>query len=200
MKNDKTNKKKILPQEEQKKRVKKIKPEQQQEQEYLLFQADSISPAKKRIDLNEIELNSGEKINLDDYILENYITEKSTHFYKQFYFLIADLLCIDHERMKKFIKPLIVPFLKKYLIYARFPNKVQQRLYSRNKYTGFYSRICWNYQWLTRNADLELRDFISQFEKDAEEVLKSGGNMKKFIEDYCQKYNLPVQQEIFELL
>jgi len=199
MKEENKKKRKIVPTNEQKKQVKKFDPKQQQELDDLVFKADLISPANKKIDKVEIvELRSGGIINIDEYIRENYI-EKSTHFFlESFYFPIADLAGISRDAMRQFVKPLIVPLLKKFLLYGRFPNAVQERLYKKNKYTGYYSRQHWNYQWLTKKADAELREFITQFEDEAERVLAANGNLKTFIVEYCRKYHLAIQPEIFE--
>lgn len=185
----------------QSKKLKKkvLDPKQRQEQEELLFQADAISPVNKVINRPEIvQLSNGTLLNVDDYIAETY-AGKSTHFYlESFYFPIADLAGIPRDAMKNFIKPLIVPMLKRFLLYGRFPNAVQAKLYKKNKYTGYYSRSYWNYQWLTKEADLKLKEFISQFELEAERVLAAGGNLEAFITDYCTKYKLPIQLDMFK--
>lgn len=198
MKDEKKNKRKVLPEGEKKKRIKKLDPKHQQEQEQLFSQADSISPINKQINKAEIvELNNGEQINITEYILENYVEEKSTHFFECFYFLIADLMGVSRGVMKTFIKPLIVPLLKRYLIYGRLPDAVQRRLYKKNPYTGYCTRSYWNYQYLTKKADLMVIGFIDDFQKEGERVLAANGDIKAFIIAYGKKFNVSIQPELF---
>lgn len=196
---EKKKKGKLLPENEQKKKVKKIKPEHKQEQEELFKKSDQISPANKKIDTNEFVQLNGDIFNIDDYIRKNFVG-KATHFYRSFYYLIADLLGVSRELMKPFVKPLIVPLLKRILIYGRFPNAVQIRLYKRNPYTGYCTRTYWNYQWLTQKADSKLRDFIVDFEREGQKVLDNNGDMKTFITEYCRQFNIPIQLDLFDNL
>ncbi len=195
MKEERKHKQQLLPESEKQKKVKKIEPKQEQEQNHLLYQADAISPANKKI--NRVELRNGDVIDIDAYILENY-AEKSTHFFPSFYNLIADLLGVSRDVMKSFVKPAIVPLLKRAFIYGRLPFLVQKRLYEKNPYTGFCTREQFNYQWLTTSADLEVRDFIKDFEDEGEKILANKGNMKAFIAHYSKKFNLSFQLEMFD--
>jgi hypothetical protein len=198
MKQEKKNKRKVLPESQQKKVKKKIDPQQQQEQEQLLYQSDAISPANKKVNKVEVaELRNGDIINLDEYILEAY-AEKSTHFFPSFYNLIADLLGVNRDVMKTFVKPAIVPLLKRAFIYGRLPFLVQQRLYEKNPYTGYCTRDQFNYQWLTKKADLDVRGFIKDFEEEGEKILVVGGGMLDFIRHYGKKFRLSFQLDMFE--
>ncbi len=195
----KNTQKKILI-ESKAKPIKKIDPKQLQEQEGLFSQADSISPINKKIDKAEIiQLTSGEFVNVDEYVDEHFYAEVATHFYKIFYNLIADLLGISREEMKPFRKPYVVALLKNKLIYGRFPNAIQKKIYARNPYIGYCTRKYWNYQTLTKTGDLSLRDFINDFQILGESVLGNNGNLKIFIIEYCKKYQLPIQLELFDL-
>jgi hypothetical protein len=167
----------------------------------LLYKADAISPANKKIDEEEIkfETRGGDVINVDQYISKNYTEEKSQHFFRDsFYYPIADLLRISREIMKPFVKPIIVPQLIRAFIYGRLPFLVQQKLYQKNPYTGFCTREQFNYQWLTKNADLKLRGYIKDFEDEAAIILSNNGDMKDFISHFSKKFGLSFQIDMFE--
>jgi len=87
----------------------------------------------------------GEVINVAKYVSETY-AGKSIHFYPIFYNLIADLMGESRDIMIPFVKPLIVPMLKRLLVYGRFPNAVQRKIYSQNPYTGYCCEIP-KYYW-----------------------------------------------------
>lgn len=179
-------------------RVKKVDPKFQEEQQMLFTQADDISPINKKIDKAEIiELKGGEYVNIDEYIAENY-AEASTHFFRDFYNCIADLLGVSRDVMKPFKKISIVPLLKRQLIYGRFPNAVQIKIYKKNPYTGYCTRQYWNYQLLTIKGDLLLRGFICDFQASAQRVIEQNGNLKTFINEYCREFGLPIQMELFQ--
>lgn len=183
--------------ENKQKRVKKIiDPKHQQEQEELFAKSDAISPANKKIDNEEIiRTIGGEEIDLSRYIEENYISVRSTHYFKSFYLALADLFNVDPVVMEKFVKPVFVPVFKNYFILGRFPQKVQNRLKAKNKYIGYYRRKYYFYQLITKEADLKYRTFI----KDAEEMaVTHKGNFKKFIIAYCTQYKLPIQMDLFD--
>lgn len=195
---DDSKKKKVIPVQGQVRKVKKVDPKEQLEQEQLFVESDKISPVNKKIDKKEIvKTVGGEEINISDYIAETY-AGKSTHFFPSFYNLIADLLGVSHEVMKQFVKPLIVPQLKRAFIYGRLPFLVQQRLYQKNPYTGYCTRDQFNYQWLTKDADVVLRGYIKDFEDEGKKILLSGGNMQDFIAHFGAKFNLSFQIDMFE--
>lgn len=198
---DEKKKRKVLPvdKEKKQKKIKKIDPQHEQEQQQLFTKADAISPANKKSQKElDIELRGGTAINIDEYVRENYV-EKATHFFRDtFYFPIADLLGISRDYMRTFVKPLIVPMLKRVLIYGRFPNAIQRKIYKKNPYTGYCTRSYWNYQFLTIKADDQLRGFINDFETELTEVLKANGDIKKFITQYCEKFHIPIQLNLFE--
>lgn len=182
----------------QEKKIREVNPKHIEEQQELFSKADQISPANKKIDKAEIiQLRDGSYLNIDDFVSNTY-AEKSTHFYKnEFYYPIAELLGESRQIMDPFVKPIIVPKLKRALIYGRFPNAIQRRIYQRNKYISYYQRRYYNYQILTKKGDIELRQFICDFEEEMALVLNNGGNLKDFILSYSKKYKLPIQLELF---
>jgi hypothetical protein len=196
---DDDKKKKIEPGNKQDKKVKKINPKHQEEQEKLFSEADQISPVSKKIDKAEIvKTIGGEVINVADYVEDNYVTGKSTHYFKPFYNAIADLLGLSHDVMKPFRKLRIVALLKRKFVWGRFPNTVQQKIYKRNPYTGYCTRTYWNYQVITKKADTLSREYIKDFEETAKKVLENNGRMKEFIIEHSTKCGLPIQLEFFE--
>lgn len=191
-------KKKIVPEGKKAKKVKKVDPKYQEEQENLFSEADQISPVSKKINKIEIVTIGGEEINVGEYVEDNYITGKSTHYFKPFYIAIADLLGLSHEVMKPFRKLRIVALLKRKFVWGRFPNAVQQKIYKRNPYTGYCTRTYWNYQVITKKADILSKDYIKDFEETAKNVLENKGRMKEFIIEHSTKCGLPVQLDFFE--
>lgn len=197
--NKKRQTKTIAPKNKQSPIVKPIDPKHLQEQEELFKESDRISPVSKKIDKAEIVTVTtigGEVINIADYIAETY-AGKSTHFYPSFYNLIADLMGVSREVMIPFVKPPIVPALKRLLIYGRFPNAVQRKIYSNNPYTGYCTRDYYNYQLLTKEADALCVKYIEEFEITAEEVLLRNGILKDFIIEHSIKCGLPIQLDLF---
>lgn len=146
---------------------------------------------------NSFITNGGIEVNVADFVSELY-ADKKTHYYKSFYNLIADLLGESHEIMKPFRKKRIVAVLKRMFIWGRFPNAVQAKIYSKNKYTGFCTRDYWNYQLLTKTADGMCFDYIREFEETAVEVLSKNGRLKEFIVEHSIKCGLPIQLDAFD--
>lgn len=195
MRNDKKKKKIILPN-TSKKKVKKVDPKQKEEQEQLIFKIKKLSPANKKVNRDEIvSLRGGDKINLDEYINENFITGRSTHYFKPFYLTLAALFCVDPSVMERFVKPVFVPIFKLKFILGRFPQRTQDRLKQKNKYSGYFKRKYYFYQLVTKKGDAEYRNFI----KEAEEMaVLHKGDLKGFIVAYCSKYGLPIQLNLFD--
>jgi hypothetical protein len=179
-----------------KQQIKIAPPKHLQEQEGLFAKADAISPASKKIDESEIvKLRGGEEINLAQYISENY-AEAATHFYKPFYQALAQLFSVDPIVMERYRKPHFVPVFKNSFIYARFPQRVIERIHEKNPYVGYCKRKYKNYQCLTIAADEQLREYIMQVQT----IIEMSDNVKDFIILYCTKYNLPIQLNLFENL
>lgn len=188
--------KKILPSENQNKPLKKADPKHQQEQENLFSKADAISPANKKIDEDEIvHLQGGTDINISEYIRENY-AQASTHYFKTFYLSLADLFGVDPKVMVYYRKPHFVPVFKNSFIYARFPQRVVDRMHEKNPYISYCKRRYKNYQCLTIKADEELREYIWQ----AHTMIDDCSSVKEFIIAYCTKYSLPIQLDLFDNL
>lgn len=185
---------------QQSKKVKKVDPKHQEEQEKLLFDADQISPIGKRKKINKAEIvktMGGEEINLADYIEENYITGKSTHYFKeQFYYPLADMFGVPRKVMDEFVKPYFVPVFKNAFILSRFPQRVVNRIQEKNPYVSYWYRRYFHYQFLTKTADVEYRLFISQAQEIMNRVPKP--TVKEFINEYCDKYNVPKQLSLFD--
>src|ERR1700677_3208411 len=125
-------KKKIIVPGNQKKHVKKIDPKQIEEQESLLFRADELSPAQKKINKDEIiELRSGLPLNISAYVRDNFV-KHSVHFFKPFFYAFADVYGLERSVMDTYVKPGCVPrFINRY-IYGRFPNAVLKRIRQKN--------------------------------------------------------------------
>jgi hypothetical protein len=197
MKNDKKKKKIILP-DNSKKQVKKVDPKQSEEQEQLIFKIKKLSPANKKINKAEIvKLRGGDEINIDEYVNENYITGKSTHYFRdQFYYPLADMFGVSRKVMDEFVKPYFVPAFKNAFILSRFPQKVINRIHEKNPYIYCWNRRYFHYQVITKKADAEYRLFISQ----AQEIFnrEQKPTVKEFINEYCTKYNVPMQLNLFE--
>jgi hypothetical protein len=197
MKNDKKKKKIILP-DNSKKQVKKFDPKQSEEQEQLIFKIKKLTPANKKINKAEIvKLRGGEEINIDEYVNENYITGKSTHYFRdQFYYPLADMFGVSRKVMDEFVKPYFVPAFKNAFILSRFPQKVINRIHEKNPYVYYWNRRYFHYQVITKKADAEYRLFISQ----AQEIFnrEQKPTVKEFINEYCTKYNVPMQLNLFE--
>ena len=100
--------------------------------------------------------------------------------------------------MKPFRKLRVVALLKRMFIWGRFPNAVQAKINTKNKYTGYCTRDYWNYQLLTKKGDDLCIDYIDEFIKTAESVLDNNGRLKEFIIEHSPKCGLPIQLDFFE--
>lgn len=174
--------------------IKKVSPEEREEQESILFNTNAFSGDRNKIDQNEfIYFQNGIPLNLSAYVRENYI-EHSVHFYKQFFYQIADLFGLDRSVMDKYVKPKCVPrFINKY-VYGRFPNRVLARIHERNPLMPDFSRAYKNFQFLTIYADNLLKQYIN----DAYLCMKSCKNYKEFREKFSGLYGIYNQTELFE--
>jgi hypothetical protein len=197
MKKDQKKKKIILP-DNIKKPVKKIDPKQTEEQENLLFKAKQLSPANKKINKVEIvQLKGGDEINLDEYVNEHYITGQSTHYFRdQFYYPLADMFGVPRKVMDEFVKPYFVPAFKNAFILSRFPQRVIDRIHERNPYIYYWNRRYFHYQVITKKADAEYRLFISQVQEIVNREPKP--SFKEFMDEYCEKYKVVKQLNLFE--
>lgn len=197
MKNEK-EKKVINANEEQQQEVKKLSPDQLREQEQLFADSDLISPANKQIKEAElIQTLGGDVINLDEYVEANYVTKQNTHYFKDlFYYPLADIFGVSREVMDRYVKPHFVPIFKNNFILARFPRKVVNRIQGKNKYISYCRRKYHHYQIMTKKADDQYRLYIYQ----AQEIMKDKSSIKDFIIEYCTKYHLSIQLDLFENL
>ena len=194
-------KKNILPenkQDKQDKKVKKVDPKHQEEQEELFKKSDDISPISKKLNKAEVTYTTrgGEEINVADYVEEHYFTGKSTHYWRDlFYYPLADMFGVPRKVMDNFVKPYFVPVFKNAFILSRFPHKVVNRIHERNGYIFFWNRKYFHYQVMTKKADADYRLFIKQAQDIFSREPKP--TVKEFIKEYCAKYNVPEQLNLF---
>jgi len=195
VKNGKHARKKKIP----KANIIKIPPEVKDHKiELFTKQSDQFAEqeAKKRRESEnkKVQFINGSEIDLDEYIDENFITERKTHYFKPFYLSLADLFGVDAKVMEIFRKPRFVPKFKNYFILGRFPQPVVNRLKAKNKYVGYFRKYYY-YQLITKKADAEYRNFIWQAQEMA---ILYKGQPKRFIVEYCTKYGLSIQLDLFD--
>ena|ERR1700722_17299399 len=188
------NKKKSIIPDDTKKQVKKATPKQIEEQENLLFKAKQLSPANKKINKDDIlELRSGIPLNLSAYVRNN-LVEHSVHFFRPFFYAIADIFVLDRIVMDSYVKPKCVPrFINRY-VYGRFPNAVLRRIREKNPLLEDFSREYKNFQFLTEYADRLLRQYI----EEAIRVLRASKSYKEFREKFVHEFGVANQTELFE--
>jgi P63C domain len=176
------------------KQVKKATPKQIEEQENLLFKAKQLSPANKVKKTDQIiERRGAAPLNVSAYV-RNHITEHSVHFFKPFFYAIADVFLLDRHVMDTYVKPKCVPrFINRY-VYGRFPNAVLRRIREKNPLLEDFTRESKNFQFLTDYADRLLRQYI----EDAIRVLRASRSYKEFREKFVQEFGIANQTELFE--
>ncbi|WP_438944868.1 P63C domain-containing protein [Sediminibacterium sp.] len=142
-----------------------------------------------------IQLIGGSAINLPK--LSDFIAKSKQQyvptFPQEFYTEIDRLNGWVRPKETRHQKPPIVGRWTKELIYGRFPKEVLPVIEQLNPYMGFGARLDKHFQWLTPGARCKLESFISQ----AIEVMKISITWYEFKVNYCKKYNLPMQIDLF---
>lgn len=172
---------------------------------FLVEQADALTPKKKRNKNPDDELLKRYLIGVgvtsiseQDKIIAQFKQPYVPHFQyeKGYYKEIFRLNAWNEDECENFYKPREVAIWTVRLIYGRFMKEmptIMQELRSKNKYIGFCIRRYKFFQFLTTDAQDKLDDFID----DCIKMMKSYNDWEKFEEDYCGKYDLPYQQRLF---
>ena len=142
----------------------------------------------------KIKLYGGKEFTLEEYINDNLVKYRP-RFYKEYYYEIARLHNLPKEVMDNYIKPLVAAQFTINFVYARFPQKVFNRLRQLSKWTDIPGiRENKLFQRLTPIASEQLDLYIDQ----AYNVAKKSNNIHDFRLDFSKEYHVYFQMDLFD--
>jgi hypothetical protein len=172
---------------------------------FLIEQAEALTPPKKNKKNEKDELlkkylisvgvNSTEE---QDKIIAQFKQPYVPHFQyeKGYYKEIFRLNLWNDEDSSKYFKPREVAVWTVRLIYGRFmkdlPN-IMEELRAKNKYIGFCIRRYKFFQFLTQESQNKLDTFI----EECIDLMKLYNDWESFEKAYCNAFKLPYQERIF---
>lgn len=202
MKEEKKNKRKVLPENEQIKKVRKLNPEHQLEQEQLFAEADAKSPANKRIDTDEIQFLNGNVITWKD-LLEAHLKFKKfiNDKIRQWELTFPEEIYRQWRRLNGWdmdskSRPMLFAYYTVRDIYGSLPREIYSTLDYLNEYIypGAGIRMYRYCQLLTKECHEDVRDII----KTAIELATSSKDVYeyrlKLAKVYGQPFSKTVQQ------
>lgn len=172
---------------------------------FLIEQAEELTPKKKKKKnehdellkryLTGVGVTSKEE---QDKIIARFKQPYVPHFQyeKGYYKEIFRLNLWNEEDCNKFFKPREVAVWTVRLIYGRFMKElptIMEELKAKNKYIGFCVRRYKFFQFLTPEAQIKLDNFI----EECIDMMKLYNDWETFEKDYCDKYKLPYQERLF---
>lgn len=141
-----------------------------------------------------VKLNGGRELTYEEYLSE-FLIEYRSHFYKEYYYLIAKLYGLDPSLMDDYIKPKIVAYFTINFIYARFPKRVVDTLMRKAVWTEIPGvREVKLFQNLSPIATEQLDLYIDQCVK----VMRDCDTIGKFKLKYSEEYKLYFQLDMFQ--
>ncbi|GAA4470614.1 hypothetical protein GCM10023093_32010 [Nemorincola caseinilytica] len=115
---------------------------------------------------------------------------KSTSYYRDIYRVKG----WPEEEHKVFVKRREVALITKRLIYSRFTPDVLRYLEKENPYIAYCLRKFKNFQFLNKEGQDILDDFINDFSM----MIIGYSDWERFEFDYCAKYGIAYQTKIFQ--
>ncbi len=202
MKDEKKSKRKVLPENEQKKKLKKIDPKHQQEQEELFSKSDAISPANKSVDNDEIHFINGvvktwKELQEAHLKFKNFINDKIREweltFPEEIYRQWRRLNGWDMDSKSR---PMIFAYYTVRDIYGSLPREIYSTLDYLNDYIypGASIRIYRYCQLLTKECHEDVRNIIQAAIKLATSSKDIYEYRLKLAKVYGEPFSKTVQQ------
>lgn len=142
----------------------------------------------------KVQLIGGNEFSFEDYILEAPY-EYSSHFYKKYYLVTADLFGVERKEMDGYVKHQCAAEATNAFIYSRFPNRVVAHLRSKCKWLpSSFEREFKLFQFLSPVMIEKLDLYIDQY---VDLASKYPNDLIGFKIAFADKYKIAQQMPLF---